>query len=460
MKVVAVLLLCLVAGTLAVPKSRVRKLKHALSSEAEAKVDALALQTTYGKLGWDIYGDFGAGALTGVKKDKLHELIAYSALDELCSVLSVRCEANWRQSYLKTGVRWNDMPTGNKNDFLNLRHFKTDFDAKGATVVFNSHYGCLQHIHAMAPVLNSRNGLTENVHFTNAEVLLLIEKQMEFWWDKAVEAAYAATPDPSTYSHYIGHILHTFGDSYAPGHTVRGYLRSWGGQMKNSDVIPARFPGTFEGADLTVMSEHCGYIITFQGYGPQHDNEEHSETDHMTDDRANKVKNRPDKAVRYRLVQCSIAANYHVLARFNRCINGQVQKSGCTYTALLKPVVDLHFRLSLPNERAGGSNKYMADPQLDATKYDLIAVVYSDVVNTVHNADADKIYVPKQMQGDKTWTQGTAASIPATTSLCVAMTARTGQLAGTLVPFTEFINLKPDGSDANQHVANGDGYQV
>jgi len=153
-------------------------------------------------------------------------------------------------------------------------------------------------------------------------------------------------------------------------------------------------------------------------------------------------------------------ANYHVLARFNRCINGQVQKSGCTYTALLKPVVDLHFRLSLPNERAGGSNKYMADPQLDATKYDLIAVVYSDVVNTVHNADADKIYVPKQMQGDKTWTQGTAASIPATTSLCVAMTARTGQLAGTLVPFTEFINLKPDGSDANQHVANGDGYQV
>lgn len=491
----AVLVLCASAHALAGKDlhQKLRAKQQHLKADADTK--------------WDIYGDYHAKYASGKCKDKLHEQIANEALDHLAARrnpngplyttsgkfgdTAVNVNGIWRGNELKTGVRWNDMPTGNKNDFLNLYDFKNDFEAHVDTdAVSASHYGCLQHIHGMAPVVQ---GAPHPVLFTNAEVKTLISAQMEFWWNKALDALFflppgatpgtaaAFAPKAKTYSHYIGHILHTFGDAYAPAHVVRGYMTRWNGAPHGDVPVPS-FVGV--PAQLEQVVPSCGKVITFQGYGAQ-DSELHGETDHSTDGRCQAhdgCQKRADSAVRARLVECSTAANYQILDAFTDCVVAHAQNelnqrphgvvyqvgvrasNACSFASKLAPLINTHFELSAPLELAGGSVRAFVAPNNRANPaYADTEIVYTDVVGDLHKAHDDHVLVPiAGYNGAVLWSAQPHHPAINAVKLCTNVQARTGWKASVKMPFTEFANVDNSGHDHMVHApgVRPDGFQI
>jgi len=377
--------------------------------------------------------------------------------------------SSFKKNALKTGVRWNDMPTGNANDYLNPLLFAYDFkNSKDPnTLVRNSHYGCLQHVHGMAPVFSPRTGVpataTGRVLFSNLDVLNIMKAQGRFWWDKAVSVAHTHTkPDVKTASHYLGHFAHMLQDSYAPGHALRGYVLTWG-----TTKVAEGHPQSKDEKSVDQLGGSCGHVISFQGYGAQMGNSEHGSTDHDPTDVV-KGRFRSDKDVRERLIYCARGATYALFVQFHKCLK-DLGHAPCSFDEVVKTVFDVHFVLSRPNELAGGANAYMAGKTLVAahkklgakSPWALVPTVFVTVTDRQVQAADESVYIPNLLPGDVLWSANAqypnAPVVSAGTPLCTEMTARVGfktDLTAEKKQFLDFANPDNTGADANVALRN------
>jgi len=365
-------------------------------------------------------------------KDKLHEKIASNALGAL-QPPSARL---FDEGYLHRGVRYNDMPGGSENDYLDVLHFGADFKGHDTkTLVWNSHYGCLQMWHSMAPAFEPQNvpdkGQVTNVLFTQADVRRLIRTHLKYMWQRFVDEK----QNKNARSFWIGKMLHLVGDSYAGGHAVRGWMQEW--HEGRSHVDPFRNLDNFDGQSLRTLSTSgfCGWLLYFQGYGAQHGNDEHAAMDHDPTD-VLKGAGRTDAALRSRGVRCATSANVVILNAAAKCISGA---GSCFFDLALKPAFKEWYRLSVPAAISGGSLASMADKDIaNNAAYAAVKIVYTDLTGAKIDS---QVWAPKyestqeKATGEWMWTE-----LPLATPICPKdMTARSGLLKAKK-PFMDFHN--------------------
>jgi hypothetical protein len=234
-------------------------------------------------------------------------------------------EAMHNPTALIMGLQYPDMPIGGPNvmalgdDMASPTHvnavtFGTLFKAGslGArnSFIAQTHYGCLQFWHAMAP--EPYVGGKYKV-WSNSALSTLIKNGAQRIWGVAVAKLAAGNKDMSEF--HLGRILHTIGDSFAIGHTAR--------------VGP------------------CGKIVVFQEYNAQKGNEKHAEGDKP-------LKNKPQFA-------CTVAKIKAVLQYWAACVRAKGRGAACAYPAgIINPTFDIEP--SVANLDAGGSLEYFAGP--------------------------------------------------------------------------------------------------
>jgi len=190
-------------------------------------------------------------------------------------------------------------------------------------LVFNVHYGCLQHFHSMAPIQRreAKSSAGTRKVFTNTQVRDFIIGQMKYWWKAAVRTK----SNRKYYSWYLGHILHTLQDSYPRGHVVR---------------------------DST--SSSCGKVVLFQGYDAQHGNGAHKKGDYTPSSGSRESDGSLSK--RY---SCAVDYSARVLTNFIAC-----RSSGnCDFDTYVKPwlLSDVYdFTPGSADRIAGGSAEAFA----------------------------------------------------------------------------------------------------
>jgi len=231
---------------------------------------------------------------------------------------------------LLEGIRWPDMPSSD-GPIVGVLAFKADFKADKRVVLSQSHYGCLQHWHSMAPtVFPGTDGQTAStqVVFSNAEVKHLIKAQLVAWWTAAV----AAKTDSTQAAYNIGRILHTIGDSFPAGHTVRD----------STNVAPAALPTNFQVGGTVPTT--CGRIAYFQGYGAQHGKDTHADHDH------DNLQNRD--------AELFLCAKYYVeafLKMWDYCAAATTVTTVTGNCAFPDALFDTCYSLSHPDFIAGGA---------------------------------------------------------------------------------------------------------
>jgi len=382
-------------------------------------------------------------------KDAVHEAIGSTALNQLHVDTHGQAKQKFDWNTMQNGIRWPDMPTGKVNEHLPVLLFTKDFTGNDfTTLVKNSHYGCLQHLHSMCPAFVPRqvDGVqVDNVFFTNADVKSFLIGQFKYLYSSAVKAV--AANDMAHYSHRLGTMMHMLGDSYAPGHCPRGTVTKYGvdGRVTPAiNTVPARL-NTIGTDPLDSITERCGTVINFQGYGTQHGNDEHGARDHDPKD-VIKGATRKDKPVRTQLIRCAVSANYRLLKLFFPCILAKGLGPTCSVD-LLSPLLEEIFRLALPNELAGGSDLEMADPKYPKDKFELMPYTWTNVIGESKDSQMVSPKMPTPLPPNaRRWT-----NIPHDTSLCAPIKARTGLLSLQQVPFTDFYNPDATGADRNAH---------
>lgn len=291
--------------------------ESAAAAEQTAEFEA-AIGERRGK--WHVY--------SSVVTEQAHEGICQAALQ----TLPAADQAKFDLAKLKHGAIWNDMPSGAPSDeaaMIKDGHMDIDtwtrlFMATGGVddLVFNVHYGCLQHWHSMAPIqrLEAKNAAATRLVFTNAQVADFTKQQIYAWWNRAVQLK----ANKAHASWYLGHILHALQDSYPRGHVVR---------------------------DSTATT--CGNVVLFQGYDAQHGNAAHKGGDY-TPSHKNKEAD-PSFAKRY---ACAKDASAAILAAFARCNGG----GGVCTTAAISGTVDgvYTFAAGAASRIAGGSEATFA----------------------------------------------------------------------------------------------------
>jgi len=291
-------------------KSTLAKLRS--GGVLSAEVDASHL-TENERGQWHVYSD----TIT----QKAHEGISAAAASRAGA-------SNFDLESLRTGTIWNDMPSGVETEeaaMIRDGHMDIDtwtriFFVTGGIddLVFNVHYGCLQHVHSMAPIQRreAKASAGSRIVFTNAQVRDFITGQMKYWWDAAVRNK----ANKQYYSWYLGHILHALQDSYPRGHVVR---------------------------DST--SSSCGRVVLFQGYDAQHGNDAHKKGD-FTPSSGSKES---DSSLTKRYA-CAIDYSTRVLQNFIAC-----RSSGsCNFDSVVKTwlLTDVYaFAAGAESRTAGGS---------------------------------------------------------------------------------------------------------
>ncbi len=214
-------------------------------------------------------------------------------------------------------------------------------------LVFNVHYGCLQHWHSMAPIqrAEAKNPAATRIVFTNDQVRAYTIAQIKRWWNTAVNNR----GDQALSSWYIGHILHTVQDSYPRGHTVR-------------------------------LPVGCGDIVSFQGYDAQHGNSKHKTGDYSPSNKAKEG----DATLQSRY-NCAVVASAAVLKLFATCVGGR----GCE-DSVLDSTLDGVYRLApgAGGKLAGGSAEEFAKTGI-ATDANYVKETVNGIV--LYNPKSNKI---------------------------------------------------------------------
>jgi hypothetical protein len=305
--------------------SRLQKLRRA---QIEAEADS------EGESEWDIAEGISGAALV-MGKVEGHELTVREAYARLTAAEKATItnpvkprpffEAAHNPVPLIMGVQFPDMPMGGANvamlgddltspTHVNVATFGTLFKAGelGArnSFVAHTHYGCLQFWHAMAP--EPYVGGKYKV-WTNAVLSQLIKNSVRRIWTVAVGKLRQRKKDLAEF--HLGRILHTIGDSYAPGHTFR------------------------DGA--------CGKIIVFQEYNAQKGNKAHGNSDKP------KAHTAP--------FACAVSRITEVLKKWSACAKASGTGSACDYPAgVIDPTFDPHPTVASGD--AGGSiEKYAGE---------------------------------------------------------------------------------------------------
>jgi len=240
--------------------------------------------------------------------------------------------------------------------------------------------------------------------------------------------------------------MHMLGDSYAMGHVVRGFATKYGtaGTAPAGSTVPAGLAGAVSDP-LETITQRCGDVLNFQGYGTQHNNDEHGNKDHDPTD-VIKGRGRPDIPVRKQLARCSVSANYRLLKAAYACIKASGSGPACAPTAL-NTLLDAVYHLALPNELAGGSDVSMADPKYSKTAFTTIPYTMVDPTGATVSSTLVAPLMPTPLPANaRRW-----ANMPAHTGLCGAIRARGGPLSMTTAPFTDFFNPDSTGADQNKH---------
>jgi len=269
-----------------------------------------------------------------------------------------------------TGVQYPDMPIGGAAmqqlgddltapDHVNVATFGTFFLAGEATgdtsgrhtFVSQTHFGCLQFWHAMAP-----EPYIDGTHYkqwTNGDLSSLIKNAMQRIW--GVMVAHVAHNRPLAEFH-LGRILHTIGDSFAKGHTVRG-------------ETPA-----------------CGPIFVFQEYNAQKGNKAHDGQDKPDN-------NRPG-------FTCTVNHIHMVMQHYAACVAAAGVGVPCAYPPALDAIFNIDNSVAL--KIAGGAiAAFAADSVKASPDKDSVTVPDSRGLNMVWD-----VYYPPR--GTRTIVHGTA----------------------------------------------------
>jgi len=176
---------------------------------------------------------------------------------------------------LINGVRSVDMPCAGpacEGTYLDGAAFAINFKSPNnhRELIYNVHYGCLQHFHAQGsvvtgPLLDLPDGANRYV-FTNTELKSFMMAQAQDWWSRAVSQTTVKLR-----SYYVARLLHTLADSYPRGHTLRDNTNSYP-YMTTADPLDP------EGKGRT-MATKCGKLWYFQGYDAQKGNDAHAAAD-------------------------------------------------------------------------------------------------------------------------------------------------------------------------------------
>jgi hypothetical protein len=232
-------------------------------------------------------------------------------------------EAAHTPTALIMGLQYPDMPIGGakvsalgddltKPDHVTVGTFGSFFKAGslGArnTFVSQTHYGCLQFWHAMAP--EPYVGGQYKV-WTNAVLSQLIKNGARRIWNVAV--GHLKNNNKQMAEFHLGRILHTIGDSYAKGHTTRG-------------------------------PSSCGKIFIFQEYNAQKGNEAHGSGD--------------KPATNADTFSCTVQRIKEVLGHWAGCVR---TPATCTYPTIIDSTFDVDP--SVAGNDAGGSLEFYAGPE-------------------------------------------------------------------------------------------------
>lgn len=269
---------------------------------------------------WHVYSDLAT--------EKAHEGITAYAVSQAGGA------AVWDTEKIRVGTIWNDMPSGadgNKAELdamLKDGHMDIDtwtrdfFGGKPNELVFNVHYGCLQHLHSMAPIqrMQAKSSAATRVVFSNADVKGFVCGQARQWWELAVAKVKEGRKD--WYSFYMGHIMHMVQDSYPRGHAVRAATTS-----------------------------NCGPIVLFQGYDAQHGNGAHKAGDFTP---PKHKENDPSLPKRY---ECARQYSAQILKVFANCVRGRGNGPSCDFTPIRKLLMTsvYNFAPNADKRKAGGS---------------------------------------------------------------------------------------------------------
>jgi len=285
---------------------------------------------------WDIAeGITGAASIMG--KVEGHEQSVRDAYNGLSATEKGRItnpttpnrpflEASHHPPAIIMGLQYPDMPIGGssvaalgddltKPDHVTAGTFGAFFKAGAAgarnTFVAQTHYGCLQFWHAMAP--EPYVGGKYKV-WSNTAMSGLVKASTLRIWKVAVAKLKAGNKNLAEF--HLGRILHTIGDSFAPGHAVRGPTA-------------------------------CGKVLVWQEYNAQKGNEAHAGSD--------KPKRHPDTFA------CTVNRIRDVLRAWAACVGDH---NKCSYPAIIDTTFDIDPAVA--NEDAGGSVEAYAGPNAKA----------------------------------------------------------------------------------------------
>eukprot|EP01006_Ploeotia_vitrea_P033576 TRINITY_DN65584_c0_g5_i1.p1 TRINITY_DN65584_c0_g5~~TRINITY_DN65584_c0_g5_i1.p1 ORF type:complete len:552 (+),score=246.55 TRINITY_DN65584_c0_g5_i1:30-1658(+) len=297
-------------------------------------------------------------------------------------------ETGWKhlgidESMLIKGIRFNDMPTETEltaTQPLDPVTFVKEFMLrKEHSVVTQSHYGCLQTWHSMAPKVMS----DKKQAFSNDQVKVLIRKQLAKWWNEAITIHRGLAPGISherrhLSSFKIGNIIHTIQDSFSPAHTLRG------GEVLFNDHVPRAIQ--HHGFPVKLG---CGKVYAFYGYDMQASSR-HGDVDHT-----------PVAGTREHILHmCSIFYTHQVLRRWEACAKKLTRLSNsmqaelqhvmtpidennprtgvCSFDESMGPLFDVVYHLALGPIPAGGT-AFAFLGKVARAKYQLEKKKYSTV---------------------------------------------------------------------------------
>jgi hypothetical protein len=301
---------------------------------------------------WDVMTDNAAANAAARLKGKGpgHELLVPSPLPSSLDAVAVN-----------DGVRFNDLPSVNEK-VLGAVAFLKDFlagekpdTANHNDAVFNTHFGCLQHWHSMAPSVEPESKgkkPRDQIVFSNAEVKYLIIRQAQDWWRQAV----AAKNNKKMASKNIGRLLHMMMDSWPQGHVLRG-----------TESIKPTLPSDIT-AGAPIIPNTCGKVYYFQGYPAQAGCAKHGDVDHEPKS-GGRNKDLWDCAKYYSFV---IARSFHLCATGNK------------YCAFPTAIFDAIYNLGYPAVLAGGATDTFQGPKAS-----------EDFVKSTSAIPGQAVWIPK-----------------------------------------------------------------
>jgi hypothetical protein len=339
--------------------------------------------------------------LWGFPNDKVHEDIVNTAF----GMLSATEKAVFDQAMFTTGVRFPDMPTTTANNYLDGAAFAADFKLPShrRQLVYNSHYGCLQHWHAqgsvmVGPTLELPNGAGRYV-FTNTELKGFMMSQAALWWTKA------CTSSKATRTFNLGRLLHIVHDSFPRGHTLRDETNSYPYNNGGDPFDP-------EGKGKT-MATGCGKIWYFQGYDAQDGNHQHAAADKM-----------PTTAhTDYKRLQCAKYYSWKLMSLLAKCGNSGTG-SACAWSQAAR-ILDEVWQLAswAAGRKTAGAVAAFAASGLGSKGFQLVN--YPAPVST-------GVWEPTSA---KLWSSATGYQ-----KLCPPIVGKSASIPYTETAFTDFYN--------------------